>query len=302
MPARTITVRLRRKSRTTTRPRLTLVSVPSQRSMTSQIVPRTVAELLRPLVRKRPARVSAQAPDHAPAEPAARARAPALAGPCAAPEAAALQPHLGESPGRAPCATGAPGRRPSRTGRPGSGPRGASSPWSAARCRCRASMNDADRQLARLRQRRERLWPFWLGVRPPAGPSPHPDPSRGRAPAPCGRRGRAPARGSRRRRSPGSRTGRPRWGRRSPRPRRPVFDRDAGPARILDEPAERVGRARRSTVSRLVMTKIDSPSALLDRRRWASSCRPARSGARGPAARRSSTGPSTRAWPGPPGA
>ncbi len=45
---------LRRKSRTTTLPRLTLVSVPSQRSIVSQIVPRTVAELLRPRVRKRP--------------------------------------------------------------------------------------------------------------------------------------------------------------------------------------------------------------------------------------------------------
>src|SRR5215210_7461787 len=45
---------LRRKSRTATRPRLTFVSVPSQRSVVSQTVPRTVAELLRPRVRKRP--------------------------------------------------------------------------------------------------------------------------------------------------------------------------------------------------------------------------------------------------------
>src|SRR4029078_2198859 len=45
---------LRRKSRRITVPRFTCVSVPSQRSVTSQIVPRTVAELFRPLVRKRP--------------------------------------------------------------------------------------------------------------------------------------------------------------------------------------------------------------------------------------------------------
>ena len=45
---------LRRKSRTITLPRFTCVSVPSQRSVTSQIVPRTVAELFRPLVRNRP--------------------------------------------------------------------------------------------------------------------------------------------------------------------------------------------------------------------------------------------------------
>ena len=43
-----------RKSRTATFPRFTVVSVPSQRSATVQIVPRTVATLLRPLVRKRP--------------------------------------------------------------------------------------------------------------------------------------------------------------------------------------------------------------------------------------------------------
>ena len=54
MPARTVMFFLRRKSRTMTVPRFTLVRVPSQRSVTSQIVPRTVAELFRPLVRKRP--------------------------------------------------------------------------------------------------------------------------------------------------------------------------------------------------------------------------------------------------------
>jgi hypothetical protein len=43
--------RFRRKSRTTTLPRLTEVSVPSQRSVVVQIVPRTVADELRPLVR-----------------------------------------------------------------------------------------------------------------------------------------------------------------------------------------------------------------------------------------------------------
>src|SRR3954466_2163750 len=43
-----------RKSRTATVPRETLVSVPSQRSVTVQIVPRTVADEYRPRVRKRP--------------------------------------------------------------------------------------------------------------------------------------------------------------------------------------------------------------------------------------------------------
>jgi hypothetical protein len=41
----TVTVFLRLKSRTRTVPRTTFVSVPSQRSCVSQIVPRTVAEL-----------------------------------------------------------------------------------------------------------------------------------------------------------------------------------------------------------------------------------------------------------------
>jgi hypothetical protein len=53
-PAFTVTVLLALKSRTRTVPRVTFVSVPSQRSWTSQIVPRTVAELYLPLVRKRP--------------------------------------------------------------------------------------------------------------------------------------------------------------------------------------------------------------------------------------------------------
>ena len=44
----------RTSSRTVTVPRTTRVSVPSQRSMTTQRVPRTVAELKRPPVRKRP--------------------------------------------------------------------------------------------------------------------------------------------------------------------------------------------------------------------------------------------------------
>ena len=45
---------LRRKSRTATLPRETLVSVPSQRSVIFHLVPRTVADELRPRVRKRP--------------------------------------------------------------------------------------------------------------------------------------------------------------------------------------------------------------------------------------------------------
>src|SRR6185437_12821251 len=53
-PALTVTVFLRRRSRTWTVPRLTLVNVPSQRSSTSQIVPRTVAELYLPPVRNLP--------------------------------------------------------------------------------------------------------------------------------------------------------------------------------------------------------------------------------------------------------
>src|SRR3979409_33712 len=44
----------RRRSRTLTVPRLTVVSVPSQRSVVSQIVPRTVAELYLPFVRNLP--------------------------------------------------------------------------------------------------------------------------------------------------------------------------------------------------------------------------------------------------------
>src|SRR5512133_2691335 len=47
-------VRWRRRSRTLTVPRLTVVSVPSQRSDVSQIVPRTVAELYLPFVRNFP--------------------------------------------------------------------------------------------------------------------------------------------------------------------------------------------------------------------------------------------------------
>lgn len=54
MPARKSTVLRARKSRTTTLPRRTFVMVPSQRSETVQSVPRTVAELWRPRVRKRP--------------------------------------------------------------------------------------------------------------------------------------------------------------------------------------------------------------------------------------------------------
>src|SRR5919206_516839 len=42
------------KSRTTTRPDLTFVSVPLHVSVIDHFVPRTVAELLRPRVRKRP--------------------------------------------------------------------------------------------------------------------------------------------------------------------------------------------------------------------------------------------------------
>src|SRR3954465_12252868 len=53
-PARTITVRP--WSRTATAPETTRVSVPSQRSTVSHFVPRTVATLLRPCVRKRPPR------------------------------------------------------------------------------------------------------------------------------------------------------------------------------------------------------------------------------------------------------
>src|SRR5215471_8492571 len=46
----TFTVLPRRLSKTLTTPRLTVVRVPSQRSSTSQIVPRTVAEAYLPLV------------------------------------------------------------------------------------------------------------------------------------------------------------------------------------------------------------------------------------------------------------
>ena len=53
-PAFTLTVFLRLKSRTATVPRRTLVRVPSQRSSTSQIVPRTVAALYLPSVRNLP--------------------------------------------------------------------------------------------------------------------------------------------------------------------------------------------------------------------------------------------------------
>ena len=49
-----MTVLWRRRSRTLTVPRLTVVSVPSQRSVVSQIVPRTVAELYLPFVRNLP--------------------------------------------------------------------------------------------------------------------------------------------------------------------------------------------------------------------------------------------------------
>src|SRR5690349_5703883 len=53
-PARTVTVRPARRSRTSTAPRMTLVTVPAHVSRVDQIVPRTVATLLRPRVRKRP--------------------------------------------------------------------------------------------------------------------------------------------------------------------------------------------------------------------------------------------------------
>jgi hypothetical protein len=49
-----VTVRLRALSRTLTEPRLTRVTVASQRSSTRQMVPRTVAELTLPVVRQRP--------------------------------------------------------------------------------------------------------------------------------------------------------------------------------------------------------------------------------------------------------
>src|SRR5882672_5351617 len=53
-PARRTLVRLRTKSRTTTRPLRTTVRVPSQRSIVPQMVPRTVAEAFRPRVLNRP--------------------------------------------------------------------------------------------------------------------------------------------------------------------------------------------------------------------------------------------------------
>src|SRR5215218_1733029 len=53
-PARTVTVRPARRSRTSTAPCMTRVTVPAQVSRVDQRVPRTVATLLRPLVRKRP--------------------------------------------------------------------------------------------------------------------------------------------------------------------------------------------------------------------------------------------------------
>ena len=51
---RTITVLRLTRSRTETRPRWTVTSVPSQRSWTLQRVPRTVAAAFRPLVRNVP--------------------------------------------------------------------------------------------------------------------------------------------------------------------------------------------------------------------------------------------------------
>jgi hypothetical protein len=53
-PARTITVRRATKSRTATAPRATRVIVRSRRSSVNHFVPRTVAELSCPRIRKRP--------------------------------------------------------------------------------------------------------------------------------------------------------------------------------------------------------------------------------------------------------
>jgi hypothetical protein len=54
LPARTTTVLRLTLSRTVTEPRTTRVNVPAQLSCTSHFVPRTVAELYVPLVRKEP--------------------------------------------------------------------------------------------------------------------------------------------------------------------------------------------------------------------------------------------------------
>src|SRR6185436_19422541 len=54
LPARTVTVLPRTVSRTLTTPRTTRVKVPSQRSITTHFVPRTVAELKLPFVRNWP--------------------------------------------------------------------------------------------------------------------------------------------------------------------------------------------------------------------------------------------------------
>ena len=73
---------LRRLSRTATLPRVTVVRVPSQRSVTVKIVPRTVAEEKRPRV-EAPLRVRTQAPD-LPSRDAAPRGSGALATPLAA--------------------------------------------------------------------------------------------------------------------------------------------------------------------------------------------------------------------------
>src|SRR3954453_18608554 len=65
-PARTRTVRCLRRSNTSTAPCMTLVRVPAQVSRVTQRVPRTVATLLRPRLRKRPLRSFAHRPPDEP--------------------------------------------------------------------------------------------------------------------------------------------------------------------------------------------------------------------------------------------
>ena len=92
---------LRRLSRTATLPRVTVVRVPSQRSVTVKIVPRTVAEEKRPRVRKRPFAFARRRRIFR-RETRRREAAARLPRRLRQVEAAALEYQVGESSGRAP--------------------------------------------------------------------------------------------------------------------------------------------------------------------------------------------------------
>ena len=96
MPAVRVMVRLRRRSRTATLPRLTVVSVPSQRSAVIQTVPLTVAAEWRPRVRKRPFAVARRRRIVRRESCAAPAPAVAAAAGAATAKARALQAQLGQ--------------------------------------------------------------------------------------------------------------------------------------------------------------------------------------------------------------